>query len=84
MNDDFTQELISELSQVSPSKIVSRGRELVRRCPYCGDSKNPDHHHFYIELNSPFPFYCQICKTSGWMTKEVLRDLDSDSYKVQE
>lgn len=80
---ESTEALVQVLLQKKPSKIVSRGKELVRRCPYCGDSKNTSHHHFYIGLMQPYPFYCQICKSDGYLTKAVLRDLDSDqNYDV--
>lgn len=79
MSEDARAALTALILESKPSKIVSRGNELVRRCPYCGDSKNPNHHHFYIGMDAPFPFMCQICKTSGFLNREVLRDLSADT-----
>ena len=51
-------------------------REVMVRCPYCGDSiKDPSHAHFYIENKPPYRYECKRCSTSGLLTEEAMRDL---------
>lgn len=69
-----TQLLFSEIKGVDRvAEVVAGGRQLVCRCKFCGDSKKQHSHHFYIKLEPPFLFYCQICRATGFMNSEVLK-----------
>lgn len=46
------------------------------RCPFCGDSMNPNHAHLYINNIPPFKYYCQKCSTSGIVNDSFLRALN--------
>lgn len=64
------------LSNLSRSKPVSGGREILTRCRYCPDSKNPNHAHFYISIPQTEDdlsfFNCYKCHSSGIVTNNVL------------
>lgn len=58
-----------------PSYLTTNKKEISIRCPYCGDSrKNKSSTHLYIELRSPFKFYCHKCNTGGVLNNQTLRD----------
>lgn len=57
--------------------LTSNKRHVHIRCPFCGDSiKNAKSAHLYVELQSPFQYFCQRCQTGGIMTSEVLKSLN--------
>jgi len=58
-------------------KFCQRKRnEILIRCPYCGDSKDISHAHFYIRDEYPFFYYCQRCNNSGSFSSETMKDLN--------
>ena len=68
-------ELRDILLQIPSAKLCSGGKELVLRCKYCEDSKNPNHAHMYINLgynDTPLFFNCFKCHTSGIVTHDKL------------
>lgn len=68
-------ELRDILLQIPSAKLCSGGKELVLRCRYCEDSKNPNHAHMYINLgynDTPLFFNCFKCHTSGIVTHDKL------------
>jgi hypothetical protein len=69
--------LVDEIKKnIKPSYFNTSKTEIYVRCPYCGDSvKNKKSAHFYIELKSPFRYYCQRCSTSGILRPNNLKDL---------
>lgn len=60
--------------------------EYVTRCPFCGDSNDPSHGHFYIHIdldkNTNMVFNCFKCSTSGVVTKDVCKRLDIDDLNI--
>jgi len=56
--------------------LTVRKDETVIRCPFCGDSNEWNHAHFYINNTPPFKFYCQRCNTTGVFSKELLNTLN--------
>lgn len=79
------QNYINAIKSIVPTaKVASGGKELVIRCPFCGDSKNPRHAHFYISVpqsQEDISFYqCKRCPNDGIVTDELLRKIGcSDS-----
>lgn len=71
--DQYRSFLISKLPI---AKSASGGREIVTRCQYCPDSKNPSKGHFYISIpmkdDEPSYFYCQKCGSFGAVTPKKL------------
>lgn len=61
------------------AKSASGGREVQVRCPFCGDSRDPRHGHFYISVprsQDELSFYhCKKCPNHGILTDDVLRRL---------
>ena len=50
MYDLYGQNFINAIRSLINARPVSGNKELVTRCPFCGDSKNPSHAHFYISV----------------------------------
>ena len=61
------------------SRDVAGSREILTRCPFCGDSKDPRNAHFYISVPAgpdDLSFYdCKKCPAKGILSDEVLRKL---------
>lgn len=68
------------------AKVASGGNQLVCRCPFCGDSKDPTHAHFYIKVpqsEDELSFYdCKKCPSHGVLTDDVLRKLGCDDTNL--
>lgn len=74
-NSEFKKDFIREiLESVKPSGY--KDNELGVRCPYCGDSRNPEHYHLNIKVNpndnNPLVFRCLRCNTSGFVNGNLL------------
>ena len=50
--------------------------EIMVRCPYCGDSNNKNHAHFYIKSTTPYEFFCQKCEIKGYLNEDNLKDFN--------
>ena len=61
--------------------------EYRTRCPFCGDSDNPNTGHMYIRINPDDDFnvvyHCFKCEESGIMTADVLSALDIDDVDIK-
>lgn len=79
------QKFIEAMKTIDPRfKVASGGKEIVTRCIFCGDSKNPTHSHFYISVpqsDTDLSFYqCKRCPNKGIVDDDLLRKLGcSDS-----
>ena len=67
--ENIIQILKEDLLNTQGGKVRA-GIEISVRCPYCGDSDNPDHSHFYIgfsieEEGISLPYHCKKCGISG-------------------
>ena len=62
--------------QLTVVNWTSSRDELVIRCPYCGDSDNPNHAHLYISAEKPHSWYCQRCNTTGIFSINLMKDLE--------
>jgi len=72
------EEFISTLKAFIPDIKTASGRtEMVTRCRFCGDSKNPKHAHLYIKVpqsDDDISLYeCKKCKASGIVNDKFLR-----------
>lgn len=59
-----------------PSARYASGKsEIVIRCPFCGDSKDPKNAHLYISIakDKPHYFHCFKCNESGILNSKTLR-----------
>lgn len=78
----FTHEAFEALKEYMTSnfgaKIASGGREIVKRCHFCGDSRNPSDMHLYIGIASDgfIKYNCFKCNTGGIVDAKFLRDLE--------
>ena len=74
----FNMETFAELiiNTVPRARYASGKKELLMRCPLCGDSENPKSAHFYISLDDTKPifYYCQKCKGTGIVTHSTLME----------
>lgn len=64
------------INRIPGAKPASGAREVNCRCFYCMDSIDKSHGHFYISIpkskDEPSKFYCQKCKTKGYVTHKTL------------
>jgi hypothetical protein len=81
------QNFINRVRSFYPSvKVASGGSEVVVRCPYCGDSKDPRHAHLYISVpmgEDELSFYqCKRCPARGIVDIDFLRKLGCDDTNL--
>lgn len=81
------QNFINAIKSIVPTaKIASGGKEIVIRCPFCGDSKNPRHAHFYISVpqsQEDISFYqCKRCPNAGILSDELLRRIGCNDSNI--
>ena len=58
------------------AKIVSGGREILKRCHICGDSRDPTDAHMYIGYKDGAILYnCFKCNEKGIVDGKFMRDL---------
>lgn len=59
------------------AKPASGGREVVKRCHICGDSRDPSAAHMYIGLrpDGKIAYNCFKCNAGGLVTRQFLKDL---------
>lgn len=74
------QNFINAIKSIVPTtKSASGGREVVIRCPFCGDSKNQRHAHFYMSVpqnQDDISFYkCMKCPNKGIVNDNLLRKI---------
>lgn len=56
------------------TKDTSGGKELLTRCKYCSDSRNPNNGHFYIKIpqnDELILFNCFKCGSKGILTPKI-------------
>lgn len=59
------------------AKIASGGKEIIKRCHFCGDSRDPTSKHLYIGLkpDGSIAYNCFKCNTSGYVDGNFFRSL---------
>lgn len=74
-NNDF--EILKEYLKTNfNAKIAAGGREIVKRCHICGDSKDQTNAHMYIGLkHDRIVFNCFKCGAKGTVDHKFLRDM---------
>lgn len=74
MNSDDYRNFL--LGSIPGARKASGGKEVLCRCRYCPDSRNPTHAHFYISIpqspDEPSFFNCYKCHSSGIVTNKTL------------
>lgn len=76
VNEAF-EALKQYLIQNNRAKIVSGGREILKRCHICGDSRDPSDAHMYIGLkNGAIVYNCFKCNAGGYVDGSFLRNMD--------
>lgn len=83
----YGRNFINMIKSVIPNaREASGSRELLARCPYCGDSKMQNHAHFYISVpqtQEDISFYqCKKCPAHGILNDDTLRKLGCDDTNV--
>ena len=70
---EMTEYLVKEFN----AKTASGGKEVVKRCHFCGDSRDLSDAHLYIGVskNGIIKYNCFKCNTSGTVDAKFLRDL---------
>ena len=73
--NDFIQRFIGLLLRLPRAKLSPNRKEIICRCPFCGDSRNINNAHFYIKVpwdNNISCYYCFKCQSAGIITPTVL------------
>lgn len=82
MNSADLKFFIIDLLQKEPAYHQSRnGVQHYVRCPFCGDSRNVNHSHLSIKIdtdneNEPMLYRCLKCNSSGLVSNTFLEELD--------
>ena len=65
------------LTQNFRAKLASGGKEIVKRCHFCGDSRDQSDAHLYIGLKNDgsIAYHCFKCNASGYVDGRFLRDM---------
>lgn len=75
-NREFKIYLIKALKSRKGIYTRLNNDELITRCPYCGDSKNPNDGHLYIRINPddnyPIVYNCFKCPAQGMLKPESI------------
>ena len=78
-NDSITEafEVLKEyMKENFNAKIVSGGKEILKRCHLCGDSRDPSDAHMYIGVrNQNIVYNCFKCNSGGIVDRRFLRDM---------
>lgn len=87
-NKEFKEKFLESLYENNKVKPTYSRKEYRTRCPYCGDSDNPDHVHFYLKVdltdNSGIVGHCFKCDSGGPLDKEMMRLLNIDKSLIPE
>jgi hypothetical protein len=80
MYDLLGNNFIDMIKSFYPNAKPASGRsEVVVRCPFCQDSKNPNHAHMYISVPRTVEdlsqYHCKLCSAHGIFNDDVLRKL---------
>lgn len=87
-NKEFKERFLESLYENNRVKATYSKKEYRTRCPYCGDSDNPDHVHFYLKVdtsdNSGIVGHCFKCESGGPLDKEMMELLHIDPSLISE
>lgn len=81
------QNFINAIKSIVPTaKVASGGKEIVIRCPFCGDSKNLRHAHFYMSVPQSQEdislYQCKRCPNKGIVSDELLRRIGCNDSNI--
>lgn len=71
----FREEMKQLLLKIPGARLVSGGKEILMRCRYCADSKDPRSAHFYVSLpneDNVMLYNCYKCHSAGIVTHKKL------------
>lgn len=80
-NNNSSSEAFESLKQYMVenhrAKLVSGGKEILKRCHICGDSRDQSDAHMYIGMkNGSIVYNCFKCNAGGVVDGKFLRDMD--------
>ena len=70
----FKEYLLANFDDV---KLAAGGREIVKRCHYCGDSRDPSSKHLYIGIDKTgvISYHCFKCNYGGPILYKFFREI---------
>lgn len=77
-NVEAFEALKSYMIQNFNAKLASGGKEIVKKCHFCGDSRDPTARHLYIGIRSSdgqIVYNCFKCNASGIVDGKFFRDM---------
>lgn len=85
-NKDIKLNFLTQLQQRGIWIKQISDDQYVTRCPFCGDSSDPTHGHFYIKLNlnnnKRMVYHCFKCPAGGSVTKDVCERLNIEDTSM--
>lgn len=75
IENNFIEKYTQLLLTIPTARIASGGREVVMRCRYCPDSRDPRSAHMYVSIpknGDPSVYNCFKCRSRGIVTHEKL------------
>ena len=65
-------------------KVTGKGKEITKRCHYCGDSRNKNSRHLYIGINNSgtISYHCFKCNAGGLVGYKFFRDIGVYDYDL--
>lgn len=88
MYEVLKQKLIEIMEEMPGYTVSGSGIQHTIRCPYCGDSQDPNHAHLSVRIDpeddSAIVFRCFKCNQSGLFDEDTLADVGIrlDSYDM--
>ena len=75
-NSEAFEALKTYMRENHKAKLASGGKEILKRCHFCGDSRDPSSAHMYIGMRGEAIVYnCFKCNASGLVDGKFLRDM---------
>nr|DAT84615.1 MAG TPA: DNA primase [Caudoviricetes sp.] len=85
---DTKLQLIASIRDVTSYYRQVTDVEHLTRCPFCGDSTNPNKGHMYMRIvldeSSPIQYHCARCGEGGYLTPNVLRRFGIESFDLKQ
>lgn len=81
------QNFINRIRSFYPNlKVASGGSEVLCRCPFCGDSKDPKHAHLYLSVpqneEEISQYHCKKCPAHGVVDVDLLRKIGCEDTNL--
>lgn len=71
------------MKETRKGKLVSGGKEILKRCHICGDSRDSSKAHMYIGIRNGLLMYnCFKCNSGGVVDAKFLKDIEIEDDRI--